>query len=90
MAILQQQRKVLFKEKPERKIKPTKQEAQAINALKRIAEKWPSTLWLFSASGTLCVMRRNTNGGQAMKNNGGVDSDYILDQIDIPNDGGDW
>jgi hypothetical protein len=90
MGILQEMRKDLFKNKPERKIKPTSEEKKAIEALKKIADKWPKSLWLFSASGSLCVMRRGSNGEQVMKKNGGVDSDFIVDEIDIPNDGGDW
>ncbi len=68
----------------------TKQETAAILALKKIAKRWPATLWLFSASGTLCVMRSGENGEQKVNSTGGMDSEYILDTISIPNDGGDW
>jgi len=65
-------------------------EEQAIKALKRLAKRWPKSLWLYSASGTLCVMRCDENGECVHTSRGGVDSDYIVDYINIPNDGGDW
>jgi len=65
-------------------------EAKAIAALKRLAKRWPKTLWLFSASGTLCVMRCGEYGEHVHTNGGGIDQNYIVDDIDIPNDGGDW
>lgn len=68
----------------------TQEEKAAISALKRLAKRWPESLWLFSASGTLTVMRCG-EGGEHVKNElGGMDQDYCLDTIDIPNDGGDW
>lgn len=69
---------------------PTNEEQKAINSLKRIAKKWPKTLWLFSGSGTLCVMRCDESGEQVKTKLGGIDSDYLLDTVNIPNDGGDW
>ena len=74
-------------------IKLTKDEDAAINGLKRIAKKWPESLWLFSASGTLYVMRKKDGGyahGGGNPSPGGVNPDYIVDKIDIENDGGDW
>jgi hypothetical protein len=69
----------------------TVKESQAIERLKRLAKKWPSTLWLFSASGTLCVMKKGADGNAAMTDSGGVDQDYLVDSIrGIDNDGGDW
>jgi hypothetical protein len=69
---------------------PTPEETKAINSLKRLAKKWPDNLWLYSASGTLFVMRKGENGERVHKGEG-VDPDYILDSIDgIDNDGGDW
>jgi len=74
---------------------PTKKEQKAIDSLKRIAKKWPETMWLFSASGTLCVMRKGENGEQVTTDikkygGGGMDQEYVLATIDIINDGGDW
>lgn len=65
-------------------------EQRAVRSLRRVAKNWPSTLWLFSASGQLHVMRRDTNGDRAKLQNGAMDPDYIVASIDIPNDGGDW
>jgi hypothetical protein len=70
---------------------PTTEEQKAINSLKRLAKKWPKSLWLFSASGSLCVMRAGEDGEQATLGHGGMDPSYILDNIHgIKNDGGDW
>lgn len=68
----------------------TPEEQKAIAALKRLAKKWPSTLWLFSANGTLNVMRKGDDGEHVILDNGGVDPDYSLDTVRIENDGGDW
>ncbi len=64
-------------------------EKKAIRGLKSAAKKWPDTLWLFSASGSLYVMKKK-DGLTMMNQSGGVDYDYIVDKIDIENDGGDW
>lgn len=75
---------------------PTREEQKAIDSLNRIGKKWPKTLWLFSASGTLCVMRKGENGEQVTTDigkhgGGGMDQDYVLATIPgIQNDGGDW
>lgn len=71
-------------------IEPTAEEKRAIASLKRLAKKWPKSLWLFSGSGSLCVMRYRQDGERALVDDGGMDSDYALATIDIPNDGGDW
>ena len=73
-------------------IEITLEEEKAIRALKRIAKTWPKSLWLYSASGTLHVMRTGENGEQVhLGRQGGVDPDYHLATIrNIQNDGGDW
>lgn len=71
-------------------IEATREEEKAIAALKRLAKKWPKSLWLFSASGSLCVMRKDENGEKVHREGGEMDPDYCLDTIDIVNDGGDW
>jgi hypothetical protein len=75
-------------------IEATPEEQRAINALKRLAKKWPRSLWLYSAAGTLCVMQADENGehrtGGGASANDGMDPDYCLETINIPNDGGDW
>jgi len=67
----------------------TNEEQKAIAALKRVAKKWPKSLWLYSASGTLNVMRCNEDGEVAHAGDG-IDQDYVITQVKIPNDGGDW
>lgn len=72
-------------------IEPTNEERRAIATLKRLAKRWPKSLWLFSASGSLMVMRARQDGRHALLSNGSVDQDYIVDQVNgISNDGGDW
>ena len=71
-------------------IETTKEEEKAINALKRVAKNWPESLWLFSASGTLHVMKSGENNEQVHVSGVGVDPDYVITSIDIQNDGGDW
>jgi len=79
----------------------TEQELKAIKSLQRVAKKWPKSLWLFSASGDLCVMKNGEDGHPVNEDNkicltgpgsgGGVDPNYHTGYtIDIQNDGGDW
>jgi hypothetical protein len=69
----------------------TVEEKKAIAELKKLAPKWPKSLWLYSASGSLHVMKLNENGEHAMTIDGGADSEYIVESIrGIDNDGGDW
>jgi hypothetical protein len=66
-------------------------EKRAIESLKALARRWPKSLWLFSASGTLCVMKKNTMGKRVYLDSDGTDPDYKVDTIQgIDNDGGDW
>lgn len=65
-------------------------EKRTIHDLKRIAATWPPTLWLYSASGTLTVMRFGADGEQVMDGEG-FDQNFVVDTIEgIPNEGGDW
>lgn len=66
-------------------------EKAAIAALKKIAKTWPDSLWLFSGSGVLYVMKKD-DGKRAMTNgkDGGVDPDFTVAHINIESDGGDW
>lgn len=70
--------------------KLTKQEREAISQLEKLAEIWPNSLWLFSGSGILYVMRTNSKGEKVMSPTGGFDQSYIITPIGIENDGGDW
>lgn len=65
-------------------------ERNAISSLRRLAKCWLNSLWLFSASGTLCVMKRDKNGDRFVLSSGGVDPSAVIETINIPNDGGDW
>jgi hypothetical protein len=71
-------------------IEPTADELRAMRALRRLAKTWPKSLWLFSASGSLCVMRARQDGNHYITPDGGIDPDYVFGTINIPNDGGDW
>lgn len=75
----------------------TKQEKSAIRTLKRLEKRWPKSLWLFSAGGSLIVMRKNSDGERAgvINKDGkmtgqGADSNYEVEHINIENDGGDF
>lgn len=70
-------------------IELSKEEEKAIAALKRLAKKWPKSLWLFSGSGTLWIIKCGSYGEQVHNSSGGVE-DYVICSIDISNDGGDW
>lgn len=66
------------------------EERKAITSLRRLAKRWPDTLWLFSGAGAVAVMRRREDGEKAMTETGAFDPAYIVATVDIPNDGGDW
>lgn len=58
-------------------------EDQAVRALERIAERWPSSLGLFSWSGALCVVRLDNGFPSPME-------PAVIAKIHgIRNDGGD-
>jgi hypothetical protein len=61
-----------------------RKENKAIKALKDVSKIWPESLWLFSWSGTLCVMKKK-NGKRVVP----VRDRDIVTIIDIENDGGD-
>lgn len=68
-------------------IELTAEERRAISALKRIAKRWPQSLWLFSASGTLNVMKKSEGGSVGSE---APDPARSVATIEIENDGGDW
>lgn len=68
----------------------TKAEKDALELLEELEEVWPDSLWLFSASGSLEVMRVTPSGKVKMTGAGGVDPAYSIARVEIPNDGGDW
>ena len=72
-------------------MKLNEDEKRVIRMLKNIGTIWPESLWLFSASGRLHVMKKDENNERVYKSHEGVDSAYSVDVIeDIENDGGDW
>ncbi len=76
--------------------KLTKEEKCAIAALKRIEKYWPKTLWVFCTGMSMNIMRCKEDGDHATCpdvgsfRGGGMDPDYVVDTVNIPNDGGDW
>lgn len=66
-------------------MKLTREERNAITALKGIARQWPESLWLFSSDGKLMVMKNNHNNEAAMIGLS-YDPDYKIAEIDIPHD----
>lgn len=75
----------------ENKCKPaTKAELKWIEDFQKLAKKCPKSLWVFSGSGTLFVMKYPPSG-EVMGENQGVSPDNIISTIKgIANDGGDW
>jgi hypothetical protein len=71
-------------------MRPNRTGAAAIRRLKKVAEEWPFSLWLFSANGQLCVMKVGADGERVYAMDGGVDPAYTVDVVDLPNEGGDW
>lgn len=74
----------------DRSMEATKEEKAAIAALKRLAKKWPETLWLFAAANTLTVMKKNDDGKRAMTHLNCFDSENAVAAINIECDGGDF
>ena len=76
----------------------TEHEESCIRSLKRLARKWhkhTNRLWLFSANAHLTVLLQEGNGNKEpeFNNSGRVNQNNIVvgaEDIDIPNDGGDW
>ncbi len=72
-------------------IKLSKHEKNIIKELKSIAKRWPSKLWIFAgSSGGLLIIHTGEDGEPVHTKFGGVDSDYVVDDIKIPVDGGDF
>jgi hypothetical protein len=65
-------------------------EKKAIEEINNLEKIWPSSLWLFSASGTLHIMKCDKNGEKVFNSGGYVDIDYCVGEVSIMNDGGDW
>ena len=67
-------------------------ERKAIASLKRLAKRWPKTLWLFTdaSSPNLAVMRCTEEGARFILPNDRLDPGYMVAEIPIQADGGDW
>ncbi len=77
---------------PEIDIPLSAAERRAVTTLKRLSNRWPKSLWLYSAGGTLCVMRKGLDGQRVTLNErgGGFDPDCVVATVHIENEGGDW
>lgn len=64
-------------------------EIQAIAALRRLESRWPKSLWLWAASGSLHVMKCEPDGSRKTTATGGY-ADTAKISLSIPCDGGDW
>lgn len=71
-------------------MKPTREEQRAIADIQALAERWPKTLWLYTAAGQIHIMRMGSDGEPAMLPGGGVDPAFSVANVDIHADGGDW
>lgn len=71
-------------------MKLNNEERKAVATLQRLSKKWPKSLWLFSGSGSLCVMKKNDKGERALSDTDGMCPEHVVAKIDIENDGGDW
>jgi hypothetical protein len=67
-----------------------KRERECIAELKELAEKWPESLWIFADGILLNVLKTKKDGTPAYNLDGEVDENYLLAEIEIPNDFGDW
>jgi hypothetical protein len=75
----------------------TPEEASAIRALDRLANRWPESLMIASMAGTLCVLRCNEDGSTPMSGTNpsadsfGLDREAVVYTTNaIHNTGGDW
>jgi hypothetical protein len=65
---------------------PTAEEQKAIDSLGRLAKRWPKSLTLFSAAGSLVIVRTD----RVREADSRMAEDDVLAHIyGIPNDGGD-
>lgn len=67
----------------------TEEEESAVRSLKRLANKWPRTLGLFSNSGTLIVIKLDSEGVWPEPGGLGYEDRTVLNLgRRVPNDGG--
>lgn len=66
-------------------------EKQIINLLDKLDKGWNKNYELYSACGTLNLIRKNEDGEVSMTKANGVDANAIIKSWhNIDNDGGDW
>lgn len=70
----------------------TDEEKKAVAALKRLAKRWPGSLWIFCGGQQgVAVMKTDEDGLRVTTGNGeGFDQEYCVAQVNLPCDGGDW
>lgn len=75
---------------PDVDVELTADERRAIAALKRLANKWPKSLWIFSGSGS--IMKVGPNGEKMKTASDGIDPEFKVGSIPsrMHIDGGDW
>lgn len=69
----------------------TNDEIKTIASFKRLAKRWPKTLWVFGGGegGPLAILKLNEKGERVYRSSC-VDQNFIVDYVDIPHDGGGW
>jgi trehalose-6-phosphatase len=65
-------------------------EKQMINALNQLEKHWNNKYWLFSASGSLHLMKYSKDQQRLVTPDGGMSPEAIIETFLIPSDGGDW
>lgn len=73
-------------------IELTDEERRAIASLKRLAKRWPDTLWLYAGGSPdgIAILRTGGDGERVRDSRGSIDQAYVVDSVGIPSDGGDW
>lgn len=75
------------------KVEPlTREERLAVASLERLSRRWPKTLWIYATGSPngICLMKAMPDTSRPELPFGGVDRDYLIGFVKIPNDGGDW
>ena len=72
-------------------IELTADEKLALSALKRLAKRWPKTLWIYSGDGGAMVLKTGSDGKKA-KLGDTIDPNYIVGHVPgaMHIDGGVW
>lgn len=75
-------------------MKSTDKEQRWIERLRKVVKAQPSTLWVFVASNSIYVMKRNAEDEKAMAADvfdPGFDVEYVVENLGQSDwDGGDW